>query len=67
MNIIINVFKQQNTTVEFNKKEGIITQAWSPNAQEIKDVFKNDKLQNITNKYDKTIAQVITKWLVLLL
>lgn len=61
--IEVNVFNQQHNAVEFNKSQNVITQAWSPFAQGIKDIFKNEKLQNIGDKYNKSIAQVMTKWL----
>ncbi|MBN6203123.1 aldo/keto reductase [Staphylococcus saprophyticus] len=61
--IEVNVFNQQHDAVEFNKAQNVITQAWSPFAQGIKDIFKNEKLQKIGDKYNKSIAQVMTKWL----
>ncbi len=61
--IEVNVFNQQHTAVQFNKSQNVINQAWSPFAQGINAIFKNEELQKIADKHNKTIAQVITRWL----
>lgn len=61
--IEVNIFNQQHTAVQFNKSQNVLTQAWSPFAQGINGIFKNEELQKIADKHNKTIAQVITKWL----
>ena len=37
--------------------------AWAPFAEGMNGIFTNDILKSIENKYHKTPAQVILKWL----
>lgn len=59
-----NVFNQQIKAAENMKKNNVLQQAWSPLAGGQNDLFNNEKLQSIAEKYNKTIAQVILRWLV---
>jgi len=37
-------------------------EAWGPLAEGQREIFKNEVLSSIGNKYGKTIAQVILRW-----
>lgn len=62
--IEINPFQQQAKNIEALKNEGIIPEAWAPFAEGKNDIFNNVVLKNIGNKYGKSVAQVIIRWLV---
>lgn len=62
--IEINPFQQQTKNIEALKKEGIIPEAWAPFAEGKNDIFTNPILEKIGNKYGKSVAQVIIRWLV---
>lgn len=62
--IEINPFQQQTKNIEALKKEGIIPEAWAPFAEGKNDIFTNPVLEKIGNKYGKSVAQVIIRWLV---
>lgn len=62
--IEINPFQQQAKNIEALKNEGIIPEAWAPFAEGKNDIFNNAVLKNIGNKYGKSVAQVIIRWLV---
>lgn len=48
--IEVNVFNQQHNVVEFNQVQNVITQAWSPFARGVKDIFKIDiKIKELTD------------------
>lgn len=61
--IEINPFNQQTTNIQALKEEGILPEAWAPFAEGKNNIFKNELLMNIGNKYHKTVAQVIIRWL----
>lgn len=60
----VNVFHQQLEAEEYNKKYGVQLQAWAPFAEGKNNMFSNPELQAIGDKYNKSIAQVILRWLV---
>ena len=62
--IEINPFQQQTKNIEALKEEGIIPEAWPPFAEGKNDIFTNPLLEKIGNKYGKSVAQVIIRWLV---
>lgn len=62
--IEINPFQQQTISVKSLQEEGIAVEAWAPFAEGKNDIFKNPILQGIGDKYHKSIAQVIIRWLV---
>ncbi|OEL00983.1 2,5-diketo-D-gluconic acid reductase [Staphylococcus succinus] len=62
--IEINPFHQQEELVTALQKENVIVEAWAPFAEGKNNLFQNEILQEIGNKYDKSIAQVILRWLV---
>lgn len=62
--IEINPFNQQTQTIKLLKEEGIMPEAWAPFAEGKKDIFANEILLSIGEKYHKSVAQVIIRWLI---
>jgi diketogulonate reductase-like aldo/keto reductase len=56
-------FNQQVLTQEF-LKNGVQLESWGPFAEGKNDLFKNGILKSIADKYRKSIAQVILRWLI---
>ncbi|WP_411168417.1 aldo/keto reductase [Clostridium sp. MB05] len=61
--IEINPFHQQLIAQEVNIKYGVQLQAWAPFAEGKNGMFDNLTLKSIGDKYDKSLAQVILRWL----
>lgn len=62
--IEINPFNQQTEAIEAIKAEGIVPEAWAPFAEGKNNIFQNEVLSEIGQKYQKSVAQVIVRWLV---
>ena len=62
--IEINPFNQQTEAIAALKAEGIVPEAWAPFAEGKNDIFQNEVLSEIGKKYNKSVAQVIVRWLV---
>lgn len=62
--IEINPFHQQEDEVQSLQKAGVLVEAWAPFAEGKNNLFSNETLQNIGDKYGKSIAQVVLRWLV---
>ena len=62
--IEINPFQQKTEAVAALQAEGIAVEAWAPFAEGKNDIFHNLVLSKIGAKYGKSVAQVITRWLV---
>jgi len=62
--IEINPFNQQIKNIEALKAEGIIPEAWAPFAEGKNGIFTNEILIAIGEKYHKSVAQVIVRWLI---
>ncbi|MHA3065911.1 aldo/keto reductase [Lacticaseibacillus saniviri] len=62
--IEINPFQQQATNIAALREEGIGIEAWAPFAEGKNDIFSNPILTAIGAKYNKSVAQVILRWLV---
>ncbi len=60
--IEVHPFYQQTERIAFLQNYGTQTEAWAPLAEGQKDIFRNEVLKNIGDKYGKTIAQVILRW-----
>lgn len=56
-------FNQQVETHTFLQENGVQHEAWGPFAEGKNDLFKNDLLSSIGKKYNKSIAQVVVRWL----
>lgn len=60
----VNLFHQQNQALEYNQKYGVQLEAWAPFAEGKKGIFTNETLMEIGEKYNKSVGQVILRWLV---
>ena len=60
----VNVYHQQVEAQKYNEKYGVQLVAWAPFAEGKNNMFSNPKLQEIGDKYGKSVAQVIVRWLV---
>ncbi len=56
-------FHQQIQTQKFLQENGVQHQSWGPFAEGKNDLFKNQLLTSIGDKYNKSIAQVVLRWL----
>jgi 2,5-diketo-D-gluconate reductase A len=61
--IEIHPFHQQEDAQSFLMENNVQIESWGPFAEGKNDIFSNDLLQNIADKYQKSIAQVILRWL----
>ena len=60
----VNVFHQQKEAQVYNEIYGVQLEAWAPFAEGRNNMFSNLELKAIGEKYGKTVAQVILRWLV---
>lgn len=56
-------FHQQIDTQQFLQANDVQIESWSPFAEGRNNIFKNELLAAIGKKYNKSIAQVIIRWL----
>lgn len=56
-------FHQQIETQKFLQENGVQHESWGPFAEGKNDLFKNELLSSIGKKYNKSIAQVVLRWL----
>ncbi|KQO21103.1 2,5-diketo-D-gluconic acid reductase [Flavobacterium sp. Leaf82] len=56
-------FHQQNETQKFLQDNNIQIESWGPFAEGKNDIFENEILTAIAQKYNKSTAQVILRWL----
>ena len=56
-------FNQHIETQKFLIENKVQIESWGPFAEGRNDIFKNELLASIGKKYNKTIAQVILRWL----
>jgi 2,5-diketo-D-gluconate reductase A len=56
-------FNQQIETQRFLKENKVQIESWGPFAEGKNDIFQNEVLGSIAAKYDKTVAQIILRWL----
>lgn len=61
--IEVNVFNQQIEAQKWADKYGVVLEAWAPFAEGRNNMFNNPVLHEIAIKHNKTVAQVILKWL----
>lgn len=57
-----NPFNQQIEAHELLNELNIVHEGWAPFAEGQYDIFKNEVLSGIAEKYGKSIAQVILRW-----
>lgn len=61
--IEVNVFNQQIEAQKWADKYGVVLEAWAPFAEGRNNMFNNPFLHEIAIKHNKTVAQVILRWL----
>ncbi|MBP6125707.1 MAG: aldo/keto reductase [Leptotrichiaceae bacterium] len=57
-------FNQQIEENEIMKEYGVQIESWGPFAEGKNEIFKNEVISEIGNKYNKSVAQVILRWLI---
>ncbi|WP_342429031.1 aldo/keto reductase [Paenibacillus sp. FSL L8-0158] len=57
-------FYQQTESAAFMKEHGVQHQSWAPFAEGLNNMFKNEVLVSIAEKHNKSVAQVVLRWLV---
>jgi 2,5-diketo-D-gluconate reductase A len=62
--IEVNPFHQQIDTQRYLRENNVQVEAWAPFAEGRNDIFKNELLLSIGQKFTKSMAQVILRWLV---
>jgi 2,5-diketo-D-gluconate reductase A len=56
-------FHQQVDTQQFLQDNGVQIEAWGPFAEGKNDLFHNELLARVAAKYQRSIAQVVLRWL----
>ena len=56
-------FTQQIETQKFLEENKVQIESWGPFAEGKNNIFENELLRSIASKYQKTVAQVILRWL----
>lgn len=62
--IEVNPFNQQLQAVPWMLSKTIQPEAWAPFAEGKNDIFNHSVLTTIGNKYNKSVGQVILRWLI---
>jgi 2,5-diketo-D-gluconate reductase A len=62
--IEVNPFQQQIDTQKFLQDNSVQVEAWAPFAEGKNNIFQNEHLLSIAAKHNKSVAQVILRWLV---
>lgn len=57
-------FYQQTESAAFLKEQGVQHQSWAPFAEGRNNMFGNEVLISIAEKHNKSVAQVVLRWLV---
>jgi diketogulonate reductase-like aldo/keto reductase len=60
--IEVNPFQQQTEKQKFFEENGVRVEAWAPFAEGRNNIFQNELLQSIATKHNKSVAQVILRW-----
>ncbi|OZB92398.1 aldo/keto reductase [Paenibacillus sp. XY044] len=56
-------FCQQIESAEFMKANQVTIESWGPFAEGKNNMFQNEQLVSIAKKYNKSVAQVVLRWL----
>jgi len=57
-------FYQRQEDQRFLKENGVQMESWAPFAEGRNEIFRNKLLLSIAKKYNKSVAQVILRWLI---
>ena len=61
--IEVNPFLQQGETQQFLRANTVQPEAWAPFAEGRNHIFENPTLRAVATKHDRSVAQVILRWL----
>lgn len=63
--IEMNPFNSNRSLIDYCKSRGIVVEAFSPFGRGLltKEIMDEPKLKELSRKYDKSVAQVILRWL----
>lgn len=56
-------FNQQIETQKFLQENNVQIESWGPFAEGKHDIFQNELLRSIADKHQKSVAQIILRWL----
>ncbi|MFD2334166.1 aldo/keto reductase [Cohnella sp. GCM10020058] len=56
-------FNQQIDNAKFMKENNVQIESWAPFAEGKNDLFHNEVLVSIAQKYNKSVAQVVLRWM----
>ncbi|MEC0093881.1 aldo/keto reductase [Paenibacillus macquariensis] len=56
-------FNQQILSAKFMKENNVQIESWAPFAEGKNNLFQNEVLVSIAGKYNKSVAQVVLRWL----
>jgi 2,5-diketo-D-gluconate reductase A len=62
--IEVNPFQQQIDTQTFLQENNVQVEAWAPFAEGRNNIFQNEILLSIAARHNKSVAQVILRWVV---
>jgi diketogulonate reductase-like aldo/keto reductase len=62
--IEVSPFHQQIDTQKFFEEHSVTVEAWAPFAEGRNNIFENEILLSIAAKHNKSVAQVILRWVV---
>ncbi len=57
-------FNQQIETQKFLQENGVQIESWGPFAEGRNNLFQNELLLSLAGKYQKTVAQIVLRWLI---
>ncbi|GAB3766548.1 aldo/keto reductase [Ramlibacter monticola] len=60
----VNPFLQQEESVKFMRENGVQPEAWAPFAEGRNNLFGNQTLTDIARKHDRSVGQVVLRWVV---
>lgn len=60
----VNPFHQQAEAVAFMAAKGVQAEAWAPFAEGRNKLFENDVLRAVAERHDKTVGQIVLRWLI---
>lgn len=59
-----NPFCQQIESAKIMVEKGVQTESWAPFAEGKNNLFQNETLQSIAYRHNKSIAQIVLRWLI---
>ena len=57
-------FNQQVEAQQFMQENAVQIESWGPFAEGRNNIFQNELLLSVAGKYDKSVAQIILRWLI---